>query len=68
MPNKKTDEPVTAPADGPVAEHLHDDTKRPLKAKIGGVPENIANAFPNKGARNFGQLKGGQRNFRHQGR
>lgn len=67
MPNKKSD-PTVPETDGPTAEHLHDDTKRPLKAPVGGVPQNIANAFPSKGGKNFGQLKGGQRNFRHQGR
>lgn len=67
MPTKKSD-PSIPETDGPTAEHLHDDTKRPVKAPIGGVPQNIANAFPSKGAKNFGQLKGKGRNFRHQGR
>ena len=67
MPKKPGEEPA-ATEDGPVAQHLHDETKRPVKAPIGGVPANIAAKFPSKGAKNFGQLKGGNRNFRHQGR
>lgn len=66
--------PSKPPADetqtGPVPQHLHDETKRPLKAPVGGVPPNIAEQFPGKGGKGHfgGQTHGGGRNFRHQGR
>jgi hypothetical protein len=71
MPNKS--EP-TKPSEAdkpaePVAQHLHDETKRPLKAPVGGVPPNIRDQFPGKGGKGqFGKTHGGPRNFRHQGR
>jgi hypothetical protein len=67
MPKKPEDGPAD---DKPVAEHLHDETKRPLKAPIGGIPPNIAAQFPGKGGKgNFGaQVQNKGRNFRHQGR
>jgi hypothetical protein len=67
MPGKlPKDEPKVEPA----PQHLHDETKRPLKAPIGGVPPNIAEQFPGKGGKGHfgGQTHGGGRNFRHQGR
>jgi hypothetical protein len=51
----------------PVPQHLHDETRRPLKAPPGGVPPNLPRQFPGK-AGHFSQIKGGNRNFRHQGR
>jgi len=68
MPNTPKDPHDAPAADGPAAEHLHDDTKRPVKAPVGGLPPNIAADFPTRGGKNFGQLKGKGRNFRHQGR
>ena len=67
MPNKPTD--GDTPAE-PVPQHIHDETKRPLKAPIGGIPPNIAEQFPGKGGKGHfgGQLKNKGRNFRHQGR
>lgn len=66
MPNDK-------PADGekPVEpQHLHDETKRPLKAPPGGIPPNLKDQFPGKGGKGHfgGQSHNGPRNFRHQGR
>lgn len=68
MPSNKT--PPDDSAVEPVAQHLHDETKRPLKAPIGGVPPNIAEQFPGKGGKGHfgGQTRNGPRNFRHQGR
>jgi len=65
MPKSPKD---TDPQAEPVKEHLHDDTKRPVKAPVGGLPPNIAADFPTRGSKNFGQLTGKGRNFRHQGR
>lgn len=69
MPSNKTP-PDDSPAE-PTAQHLHDETKRPLKAPISGIPPNIAEQFPGKGGKgHFGgkSHNNGPRNFRHQGR
>lgn len=71
MPKKppKADPPAEPAQTEPTAQHLHDEQKRPLKAPIGGVPQNLPKQFPGKGPKGFGKLvqsKG--RNFRHQGR
>ncbi len=70
MPNKPTDGETPVEPELPVRQHLHDETKRPLKAPVGGVPPNIANQFPGKGGgKNLaGQSNGKGRSFRHQGR
>jgi|WetSurMetagenome_2_1015567.scaffolds.fasta_scaffold852352_1 hypothetical protein len=70
MPKKPTDGETPAEAELPVRQHLHDETKRPLKAPIGGVPPNIAEQFPGKGGKGHfgGQVQNKGRNFRHQGR
>jgi hypothetical protein len=60
--------PVEPQPDEPVAQHLHDEQKRPLKAPIGGVPPNLPKQFPGKGPKNFSQMAAKSRNFRHQGR
>lgn len=67
MPNKPSD--GDKPAE-PVVEHLHDETKRPLKTPVGGIPSNIKDQFPGKGGRGHfnGQVQNKGRNFRHQGR
>ena len=67
MPKKPTSE-EPEPVE-PEAQHLHDETKRPLKAPVGGVPENLPKQFPGKGPRHFtGKVQNKGRNFRHQGR
>jgi hypothetical protein len=70
MPKKPTTGETPVEPELPVAEHLHDETKRPLKAPIGGVPPNIAAQFPGKGGGKHlgGQIANKGRNFRHQGR
>jgi hypothetical protein len=75
MPSKtksgeSQDPPVDPAQTEPVAQHIHDETKHPLKAPIGGVPPNIAKQFPGKGAKHGGGFNQGakSRNFRHQGR
>lgn len=70
MPKKPTDGETPAESELPVAQHLHDETKRPLKAPIGGIPPNIAEQFPSKGGKGHfnAQSHGKGRNFRHQGR
>ena len=72
MPKKPkkagSQEPPAEPVE-PVVQHLHDEQKRPLKAPIPGVPQNLPKQFPGKGPKQFSnmsQAKG--RNFRHQGR
>lgn len=52
----------------PVAQHLHDEQKRPLKAPVGGIPPNLPKQFPGKGPKGFNQNQAKGRNFRHQGR
>lgn len=68
MPNKPGD--GTPDSDQPVPQHLHDETKRPLKAPIPSVPPNLPKQFPGKGGKGHfgGQTHGASRNFRHQGR
>jgi hypothetical protein len=61
-------------SDGPAAETHHEtnhsepDHTEPKPKKIGGIPPNIANQFSSKGGKKLNQIKGGSRNFRHQGR
>ena len=63
-PAASQDEPVQDPA----PQHLHDETRKPLKAPPGGIPPNLPRHFPGKGGghQNFVQSK--NRSFRHQGR
>lgn len=77
MPQKPTKSGEAKPSDAPepvepvepAAQHLHDETKRPIKAPIGGVPQNLPKQYPGKGLKHFaGQMQGKGRNFRHQGR
>ena len=70
MPKKPVDGETPVEPEQPVPQHLHDESKRPLKAPVGGVPPNIANQFPGKGGgKHFGgQVAAKGRNFRHQGR
>lgn len=64
----ESQEAKTEPAE-PIAQHLHDETKRPLKAPVGGVPQNLPKQFPGKGgSKHFNQAQNKGRNFRHQGR
>lgn len=60
-------EPPAEPAE-PVAQHLHDEQKRPLKAPVSGIPPNLPKQFPGKGAKHFNLNQAKSRNFRHQGR
>lgn len=60
-----SDKPEVLPE--PAPQHLHDETKRPLKTPPAGIPPNLPRQFPGKPG-NFSQIKGGGRNFRHQGR
>jgi hypothetical protein len=73
MPKKpkktdKNDPPVEPEQQEPVAQHLHDEQKRPLKVPVGGVPPNLPKQFPGKGPKNFAGMQGKGRMFRHQGR
>jgi hypothetical protein len=66
---KSTKKPPVEPESmEPEAQHLHDETKRPLKAPVGGVPSNLPKQFPGKGPKHFSQMSGKGRLFRHQGR
>lgn len=71
-PPKKPEKKIYPPAEPdqtkPVAQHLHDEERRPLKAPIGGVPPNLPKQFPGKGPKNFTNMQGKGRMFRHQGR
>ena len=60
--------PVEPQPAEPVPQHLHDESRRPLKAPPGGVPPNLPKQFPGKGPKLFQQNLGKGRNFRHQGR
>lgn len=67
--SKQTGKPEDpAPEQEPAAQHLHDETRRPLKAPPGGVPANLPRQFPGKGSGHFGQVQTKGRSFRHQGR
>ncbi len=71
MPKKpqKADPPAEPAQSEPVAQHLHDEQKRPLKAPVGGIPPNLPKQFPGKGPKHFNaSAQGKGRNFRHQGR
>ena len=72
MPKKPVSgekQPVEPAQTEPVAQHLHDEQKRPLKMPVGGVPSNLPKQFPGKGPKHFGgQVQNKGRNFRHQGR
>ena len=65
-PAAKPEEPASEQE--PTAQHLHDETRKPLKAPPGGVPPNLPRQFPGKGPGNFGQVQAKGRSFRHQGR
>lgn len=72
MPKKPVSgekQPVEPAQTEPVAQHLHDEQKHPLKMPVGGVPSNLPKQFPGKGPKHFGgQVQNKGRNFRHQGR
>ena len=65
---EKKEPPVEPDQQEPVAQHLHDEERRPLKVPVGGVPPNLPPQFPGKGPKNFTQVMNKGRNFRHQGR
>jgi len=69
MPKKPTKASSQEPPAEPVAQHLHDEGKRPLKVPIPSVPQNLPKQFPGKGPKHFANMAQGKgRNFRHQGR